>query len=441
MAMAVNCFRVSQLNELAQDALKSFFGPEVWVVGEIQGLKVHTKSGHIYFDLVEKPSGTTEQYVAKVNCAFFKGSLLTWRRTLQAQGFDRFDLVSGLEIKARARVDLYVKEGRYQLIISEIDPSYTLGAIERKRAQTIESLRNAGLMNTNKGHSIASPPLNIGLITSYASAAYNDFISILKKSGYAFRITLCDTYMQGGRTIREVVRALHTLEKDPAVDTIAIIRGGGARTDLFSFDDLAVCKAIALSSKPVLTGIGHEIDLSVADMVAHTHFVTPTDVAVSLVEKTDAVWMFLEEVQEALGETSLRVLADIQRMVSSLGTNLVHVTKRWIDTAGYRLQTTGHILYRLSMERLSHQRGQLLRLQSALHQCTLGILGDQREQLLALESFFSLMRPSEILKRGYSITLNSLRQPITDTSAVGIQETITTLVHKGKILSSVTGKE
>ncbi|MGC9324001.1 MAG: exodeoxyribonuclease VII large subunit [Desulfomonilia bacterium] len=441
MASTVNCFRVSQLNELAREALNSYFGPEVWVVGEIQGLKEHGRSGHVYFDLVEKPSGERENYIAKVNCAFFKGAILHWEKNLAAQGFPHFTLSSGLEVKARARVDLYTKEGRYQLIISEIDPSYTLGAIERRRAQTIESLRTSGLMDRNKTLDIPAPLLNIGLITSDGSAAYNDFISILRKSGYSFRITLFDAYMQGERTAREVTQAITVLERLPEVDAIAIIRGGGSRTDLFYFDDLSLCRRIALSRKPILTGIGHEIDFSVADMVAHTFFVTPTDLARYLVEEADSVWNVLEEALDTLGDLSRRTLENAMHSVTHLGFNLVHVSKRALDAMDFRVRSVVQTLYRISLGIISHHEGQIQNVQTEFHHTAVTMLRDLREKLSSLDQFFDLMKPSEILKRGYSITLNSRKKAITDPSGVDIQENITTILQTGRIHSSVTGKE
>ena len=193
---------------MAQGALNECFGSHIWVTGEIHGLKMHAKSGHVYFDLVEKPSGVSDAYIARVSCAFFRGAFSKWRSTIKSLGLGEFELNSGLEIKLKARVDLYVKEGRYQLIVSEIDPSYTFGAIAKKRTQTIEQLKAEGLLGKNKKLALPHLPLNIGLITSGGSAAYNDFISIILQSSYSFIITLFDAHMQGSNTVPEMVMAL-----------------------------------------------------------------------------------------------------------------------------------------------------------------------------------------------------------------------------------------
>ena len=120
---------------MARNTLDACFGPEVWVTGEIHGLKVHAKSGHTYFDLVEKPSPDTDSYIARVSCAFFRGAFMKWKASMNFMGFGPFELSSGLEVKLKAKVDLFVKEGRYQLIVQEFDPGYTFGAIAKRRAR------------------------------------------------------------------------------------------------------------------------------------------------------------------------------------------------------------------------------------------------------------------------------------------------------------------
>ena len=172
------CLSVSQLNELARASLQAGFPSEIWVQGEIQGLKVHAKSGHLYFDLVEKGPTALEGYIAKISCAFFRGPYTRWRSLLASLGAARFDLNSGIEVRLKARADLFVKEGRYQLIVSEIDPAFTLGAIAKKREQTIQSLRALGLLDRNKGLDFPEIPLNVGLITSGGSAAMADITTL-----------------------------------------------------------------------------------------------------------------------------------------------------------------------------------------------------------------------------------------------------------------------
>ncbi len=484
-ALIVSCLLVSQLNEMARNALNECFGPEVWVKGEIHGLKVHAKSGHMYFDLVEKPSGRGDAYIAKVSCAFFRGAFVKWQNSITPLGLGRFELSSGLEIKLKARVDLFVKEGRYQLIVSEIDPSYTFGAIAKKRAQTIEQLKEAGLMERNK--KLVLPPigLNIGLITSHDSAAYNDFMSIISLSDYSFAITLFDAHMQGENTVPEVMTGIRTLQRHPAVDAIVIIRGGGAKTDLFPFDDLDLCTAIALCEKPVITGIGHEIDISVADLVAHTYRVTPTDVARFLVSRADELWEYLTRAGRTLSLTCEQVIRAAHQRMESNAALLEHITRRWVIEAYSRMRGLAYAIHAKVMQGLSARektltgitmnlKGRLalaieserrtihmqrdrcrhisqtildagsrdiLSTLSSLTKTSLQTLSSTSQFLDQQEYVVRLMHPLETLRRGYSITIGSSGLPVTDPNDVEAGESITTHVRKGTILSTVYDKE
>lgn len=470
---------------MARGVLGECFGPQIWVRGEIHGLKVHAKSGHMYFDLVEKPSGTTDAYIAKVSCAFFRGAFVKWHTSLKSLGLGNFELSSGLEIKLLAGVDLFVKEGRYQLIVSEIDPSYTFGAIAKKRARTIEQLRSSGLMDLNKDLAFPVFPLNIGLITSEGSAAYNDFMSIVMRSSYSFSIALYDAHMQGQNTVPEIISGIRVLQRHPGVDTIVIIRGGGAKTDLFSFDDLAICTAIARCPKPVITGIGHEIDISVADMVAHTYCVTPTDVARLFVSRADGLEDHLLEARQELSLSTERMLASAGQRLATLGTHLGHLCSRWTMTSLSRLKGLAYSLDKKITQHLSARHKDLERIAaqvrglaatgiarqsrvldrlhlqarhdslSAVSSCSRDVdalasalksacskaceinrnLLDQRERVV------TLMHPSETLKRGYSITINSKGLTVTDPGDVDMDEPITTIVQHGTIKSTVCDKE
>jgi len=458
----MTCYSVSQLNEHARLLLSSAFDENTWVVGEVSGLKIHSKTGHVYFDLVEKSAEDLGQYLAKVSCAFFRGSFLNWQSLLKRDGFPSFKLTDGLEVKLQARVDLYAKEGRYQLIVSAIDPHYSLGAIARKRAHTIETLQKEGLMEKNKRLSISACPLSIGLITSQGSAAYNDFISILKKSAYAFRITLFDAHMQGERTAAEVVRAVKVLESRP-LDAIAIVRGGGAKMDLVAFDDISICRTIANCTCPVITGIGHEIDLSVADLVAFRHFVTPTDVARFLVAQLDDLWARIDKAGEALVLSSRQNLSHSRERLHRSASEIAYLTQRQTMQAVGTLFSLAHAFTGHTLRRLSLEHAQIIRVRQDLENASGYALHSQAERLTRqrrdlcekirkdlerhtgrleeLDAYLTLMDPSATLRRGYSITLDENGQALMDARTIGIGKRITTILSLGRIMSLVQDKE
>jgi len=458
----MTCYSVSQLNDRARLALSGAFDENTWVVGEISGLKIHAKTRHVYFDLVEKSPDDKAQYVAKVSCAFFRGSYQNWHIQLKREGFASCELADGLEIKVKARVDLYIKEGRYQLIVSEIDPHYSLGAIARKRARTIELLSSEGLLEKNQRLSLSECPLSIGLITSHGSAAFNDFLSILKESAFAFRITLFDAHMQGERAAAEVVRAIRTLASRQ-LDANAIVRGGGAKMDLVAFDDVSVCRAIANCACPVFTGIGHEIDLSVADLVAFRHFVTPTDVARFLVARLEALWGRIDKASEALAPSCRQTLSRSRDRLHRNASELVCLAQRHTMQAIGALYTLAHAFTSHTLRRLSQGHADMSRLRQGLENAAWHAMRSQAERLAGqraglaetihealrrhdgrldeLEAYLALMDPSATLKRGFSITLDDNGRALMDARTIGIGERITTILSQGRLTSLVHDKE
>lgn len=480
----MKCYSVSELNEAARAALARAFDEETWVVGEISGLKWHAKTGHVYFDLVEKSATAQGPYLAKVGCAFFRGAVVAWQTQLKREGFPAIELRDGLEVKLKARVDLYGKEGRYQLIVSGIDPSYSLGAIARRRAQTIEALRAAGLLEKNKRLVSPECPLSLGLITSQGSAAFHDFLSVLSQSGYAFQVTLFDAHMQGVRTSPEVVQGLHALQ-GRAVDVIAIVRGGGARTDLSYFDDLAICRAIADCPRPVLCGIGHEIDLSVADMVAFRHFVTPTDTARFLVASLDACWGRIDDAERLLATSSRLTLDRTRERLRLNASRLAYIAQQHAMQAMGRLRSLAQAYTSRLLRSLSQEEGTMIRLrqgisgaasfalrtqaaciaaqsaavtavvssalqsapgaiaekQQALAQAAGNTIARAAEQLDTLQAYAALMDPAEVLKRGFSITLGPENRALTSVEGVHRGDLLRTILAQGRITSRVEEKE
>ena len=167
--------------------------------------------------------------------------------------------------------------------MTAIDPHHTLGQLSVDRERVLQSLHKAGLLETNPSLQVPTVPLHIGLVTSDGSAAYNDFVNEISSSQYPFRISLAHSAVQGTEAEMGLVNAIQQLV-DTDVDVIAVVRGGGARTDLLAFDLESVARAVALAPIPVFSGIGHEIDRSIVDEVVHTAFKTPTACAAAIVQ-------------------------------------------------------------------------------------------------------------------------------------------------------------
>ena len=246
---------VSELNHFIRDVLNSGFPKSLWICGEIQGYDRGKDKKHVFFELCEKDPVTRE-----INARIWLVIFAQARPRIEAilkQAENAFELKDDIEVKFLCKVDFYPGHGQVRLIVEGIDPVHTLGKIAQDRQRLIALLKQKGLLDKNKQLALPVVTLNVGLITSYDSAAYHDFISELKRSGYSFRIFVANSIMQGKNTEASVVKALKTLEGINDLDVIVITRGGGSIAELSSFDSEKIAMAIAELSLPVLSGIGH----------------------------------------------------------------------------------------------------------------------------------------------------------------------------------------
>lgn len=275
---------VPQLNQHLAEAISRAIPASIWVEGEITNLS-RSNAGHVYFSLIE-PGTDRRDAPSMLSVSLFKGNKERVNLQLtRAGGGLRMD--DGVRVRIRGTVELYVKRGQVQLKMQAIDPGFTLGDLAVRRDALLRQLADDGLLNANGLIALPLLPLRIGLVTSKGSAAHADFITELEASGFGFEVVMVDARVQGVDAEATIVAAISTLAR-VEVDVIALVRGGGARTDLAAFDSEAIARAIALSPVPVWSGIGHEIDQSVADEVSHTAWKTPTACAVAIVARVHA---------------------------------------------------------------------------------------------------------------------------------------------------------
>ena len=275
--MTAETYSVAELTRAISYALEDAFADDVWITGEISGL--NRSRGHVYFDLVEPRDDIGQPATAQLAVALFKMNKEVVNRTLKRAGIARID--SGARVRIRGAVAFNERNGRLQVRMTGIDPMYTLGQLAVDRERVLRSLGEAGLLDRNARVPLPLVPLRVGLVTSAGSAAYHDFVHELDVSGLAFQLTFVDAKVQGVGAVEQVIRALRQLARTD-VDVIALVRGGGSRADLATFDDEQLARTIAALDLPVLTGVGHEVDRSIADDVAHTAYKTPTACAAAL---------------------------------------------------------------------------------------------------------------------------------------------------------------
>lgn len=369
---------VAQLCDRVDGAVTGAFPEEVWVRGAISGLN-RSANGHVYFDLVDPSDEVGVTTGATLPVALFASTRNLVNRILRKAGGMRMH--DGVEIRIRGRVAYYPPQGRVQLIMSLIDPQFTLGQMVAARAALLERLSAAGLLERNRRLALPALPLRVALVTSAAGAAFHDFTHELELSGHPFGVTLLDSRVQGLDAVPSLVEAIETagtLE----VDVVVVARGGGSRTDLVAFDHERVATAVARCPVPVVVGVGHEIDRSVTDEVAHTSAKTPTACAGVLIEAVDR---FLARLDDAAG-----------RLAGLAGLHLA--------TAQDRLVAGGDRLVRAARWTVERNRVDLDHAGRRLGRAPARLVERSDARLATASARLSALDPTAALRRGWTIT-------------------------------------
>lgn len=428
----------------------------VWVAGEVQRVK-ESRAGHLYFELVEK--GDADAIVGKLDAVIWRSDHQRIRRMLA--GSDQ-SIAEGLEIRCRGNIDFYPVGGRLQLIVREVDPVFSLGLLARRRQEVLAALAAEGLLERNRALSLPELPLRLALITSEGSAAYHDFLSTLRESGYPFEVSLLHAAVQGKPAERDVAAAFRTVAALAArgrIELAVLIRGGGSRSDLAAFDSRAIAEAVACSPVPVLTGLGHEIDESIADRVAHTALKTPTKVAELLVERVQRAETAVEELARDLSHATLERLRDAREDLGRAERG-VELARLRLGQAHRRLGEAARTLARLARRRLLEERRQVgsltARLAEAAPRRLARVTGEPdrwslriaaaargrlREAATRVDGLARLARelsPERVLQRGFSITRDAQERVIRQAAAVPPGALLVTQLAEGRLRSIVS---
>ena len=360
---------------------------DVWVYGEV-GKVSQPSSGHVYFDLVEDNDG--EKHVISVK--LWRG--VRQRLMPKMQQHD-MDIVSGIKVRIRGTPDVYGASGQFGFKMSDIDPRFTLGDLAAQRDEIIAKLKLEGLYDRNRHLALPLVPLSIGVVTSKGSAAHADFMKTLEESNIGFTVTLCDVRVQGDGSAEQVAAAITLLGSQPLVDVVAVIRGGGSRTDLATFDNEIVARAVATCRAPVFTGIGHDVDKSIADEVAFSWNKTPTACAVAIVEGVNEFVRQVDSAAQRIANVVLAALANSERRVANAVGRLRTLRLTVLDAAKSRIN------------------------------------------LLATE--IAGFDPVVLMRRGWSITYNADGKVLKSVKQAKRGDGLTTRVADGAIVSTVIG--
>jgi exodeoxyribonuclease VII large subunit len=450
----VGTYRVSELAEEVKVFLGEVF-PSVWVAGELHRIRQSAK-GHLYFELVEK--GSRDDIIGRLEGVIFRADLDRVTRLLRRSGQG---LAEGQEVRCRGSIDLFAAGGRLQLVVREVDPVFSLGMLERRRREILAQLKASGLFDRNRALDIPVLPLRIGLVTSAGSAAYHDFISSLRASGYGFEVVLAPTPVQGQGAESSVAGALGAL-RGARVACAVVVRGGGARSDLQIFDSRAVAEAIARAPFPVLTGLGHEIDQSIADLVAHASFKTPTMVAEFLVGRLAAAESRVDELERGVERAARLPVARAALESSALERRLLRAGDRVNEcrrrlaavrdrtAAGARLcvraadretREARARLERAAPRAVASSRPLAERLAARIVERVEERLRRERARLGALDRLATELRPEQTLRRGWSITRTADGALLRDAARVHAGDSVTTVLAAGRLVSTVLRRD
>jgi len=394
---------VSELNHWVQAVIQRGFPENIWVCGEIQGFNRNRTKTHVFFELCEKDSVTRDMR-ARIGLVIFAGRKAVLEQTLARSG-NPFELKDDIEVKFFCRVDFYPPHGTMRLIVEDLDPSYTLGKIAAEKQRLIALLRKDGTLERNGRRPFPPLPLRIGLVTSFDSAAYNDFLSELRLSGLGFEVFYDNALMQGKAAAADICRALMNLyDRADRLDVIVLTRGGGSAADLGCFDDERLVRTIADSPLPVVTGIGHEIDLSIADLAAHTTQKTPTAAGQYLVDTVresldrleDCGRDFFYKARQALEQKSW----NLHQTALILQTGLQGFLRGHLQTIA-RLE----IFFQREPQRALQQKSWHVGNQARrfLNQLN-AVLKNEQNRLEHFRRIVELADPRQMLKKGFSLT-------------------------------------
>ena len=393
------------LQELIKESLESDFGRTLWVRAEIWDISVNA-SGHCYLTLVEKDEATSN-IVAKAQAIIWASSFRTLRAYFETATGEK--LQAGMKVLLQVRVQYSLLYG-LSLIVSDIDPSYTIGSTALERQKILDRLEKEGMLDMNRTLPLPDLPRRFAVISAETAAGYGDFMRHLHDNGlgYKFSTELFPAPMQGADAPQGIIAALdRILARSGDFDAVLIIRGGGSNFDLACFDDYDLGVNIAQFPLPVLTAIGHERDCHVADLVAHTYLKTPTALADFFVD------IFAAEEQQ-VDSLATRMLMALRSKRADASATVDRLFSRAANSVLFRLQhekrSVEMLLSRaaagiMSELHVAHSRIEMLLVRAG--NAASGKLQAESHKIQMLELRLSALNPMSILEKGFAIPVKN----------------------------------
>ena len=402
-------FSLFELNSLVREVVESEMPDEYWVEAELSDCR--ESRGHYYMELIQKDEhSATPIAKAPARCWASKWMMIRpyFERTTGQQ------LHAGMKVLLKVYAQFHEAYG-FAWIVTDIDPTYTLGDMARKRQEIIRQLKEEGVFDLQKELSLPLFCQRIAVISSETAAGYGDFCNQLADNpyGFQFETQLFPAIMQGEGVEQSIINALERIY-DTDYDAVVIIRGGGATSDMSGFDTLALAENVANFPLPIITGIGHDRDESILDMVSHTRVKTPTAAAAFLIDHLKEVLDVIDASQERITSLALQKLSTLHSQFSIVQETI----PRLFSIVKTRQEAKLDAFYQRLLTALDHR------------------LTSERHRMELMEEKVKALDPTLLLKRGYSITLFNGRA-VRDPQMLKEGDEIETRIEKGVIISKV----
>ena len=408
--MSDNRLTLFELNHLVRDVLECEMPDEYWVEAELS--ECHESKGHCYMELIQKDERNATP-IAKANAKCWASKWMLIRPLFERTTGER--LRSGMKVLLKVYPQFHEAFG-FSWIVTDIDPTYTLGDMARKRQEIIRQLKEEGVFDLQRELELPLFCQHIAVISSESAAGYGDFCHQLSDNpyGFQFQTQLFPAIMQGEGVSQSIISALENIYNGQYFDCVVIIRGGGATSDMSGFDTLSLAENVANFPLPIITGIGHDRDESILDMVSHTRVKTPTAAAAFLVDHLKGVLDTIDGAQSLI----------------------THYARQKLSTLQSQLATIQEILPKLFLAVKIRQDARIENLEARFPLLAERRLTAERHRLQLTEEKLKALDPQLLLKRGYSITLHN-GKAVHNPLALKAGDEIETLLEKGTIKSII----
>ncbi len=447
---------LSILNLRIKESIETSFPGNVWVTAEISEISFNP-TGHCYLELIEKESNG-DRIIARMRATIWASTFRMLRPYFE--NTTGYRLSAGIKVLVNAGL-VYHEVYGLSLNIKDIDPTYTLGDLARKKIEILNRLTSEGVIDMNRQLELPVVPQRIAIISSETAAGYGDFMNTLQNNlyGFSFHTMVFPAIMQGDKAVASIISALEKIyDREEDFDVVVVIRGGGAQADLDCFNHYDLAFHITQFPLPVLTGIGHERDETIVDLVANQRLKTPTAVAGFLIDRLAEFLEYLDSCEQQVHDISYEIIRTTRDQLVALTRELSYLLnsklsenrsylqgiirhspttiRRYFEKNRMHLEQKGRLTFLYSRNLIERQKSEIGYRMKEMVRSSGNFLHIRKEKLERFERLNQSLDPGHILKRGFSITLYN-GKPLTDSKGLSTGEEITTILNSGRVISDV----